>query len=386
MPQVHMPDDSLVQAAYTKALEEQARIARARAGGGGSSDVVWWKPLGPNGESKWDQVPVGYEATAIVWLCPPSGPGKMPYVEEASHFYRSREKPGGTGITCMAPEGQCFVCESRNSLFKTNLESDVQLAQSTGKRSRRAIYSLILLESYQDHFTPEGTMKPVVFRAPGGLHDDILSKLQTKGSMRIMDPQHGRPLVIKKRKTGKSNMDVEWSVDDLDPQPLDPAFYPVLSNLYDLDKFVKNPSAADQLEAIQSMGFPIPQGIHEAVQAEAANAAAQGQGGQQQYGQQQPPQQYGQQPAVYQPPPAPQVVQTGYQQPYNANPNPPTQSPYNAPVKDVGNPNYYGGQQPQGNPPQQNYQQPQNTQPYPQGNQSSDPALAALQGQLTGKY
>jgi hypothetical protein len=160
-------------------------------------------------------------------------------------------------------------------MFKTGREEDAKRAQDNGRVGRRALYQMILLEHAQSHLGVDGKMTPWIFRAPGGLHDDIVGKMRTKTVVRILDPVHGRPLVIRKKKTGPQTFDVEWSVDDLDPAPLDPWYYPVFQNLWDLTKFVKPPKLADQLTAIQAMGFPVPEQLPQLAQQEAQQEAQQ---------------------------------------------------------------------------------------------------------------
>lgn len=335
MPAIHMPDDALIQQAYARAQEEQARIARIRSGQGFGGDLHWFSPLGPQGETKWGaSVPIGYEASYVIWLLPAWAPGILPHVNDPSHFYRSAEKPQGTGITC-AGEGQCWVCAARNALFKTGSEVDAKKAQDAGKLSKRAIYQIILLEHYQSHFTPDGRMVPWLFRVPGGLHNDIVEKIKNKTAMKIMHPQHGRPLVVRKKKKGAQTFDIDWAIDDLDPRPLDQHFWPIFQNLYDLTKFVKKPTLTEQYEAIVAMNFPVPPQLPQLVQQEQAQLAAQqAQGGQPAMG---APAGYG----------APALPQNAGQPAYAPTPNAPSPSPYGAPIPPTGAP---AGMPPPGQP------------------------------------
>jgi hypothetical protein len=326
MPVIHMPDDALVQQAFARAAEEQARIARIRSGQGGGGDLHWFSPLGPAGEPKWGaNVPIGYEASYVIWLLPPWAAGMLNYVDDPSHFYRTQEKPQGTGITC-AGNG-CWVCAARNAMFKTGSEVDAKKAQDAGKLSKRAIYQILLLEHYQSHFTPDGRFVPWLFRAPGGLHTDIWEKIKTRTLARIVHPQYGRPLILKKKKKGSNNFDIDWSIDDLDPRPLDQYFYPAFQNLYDLTKFVKQPTLGEQYQAIIAMGFPVPQQLPALVQQEQAQLAAQGQqGGLPQ-----------QQPMLL--PQGQQQMQVPQQQPaYSPAPNAPAQNPYGGYPTTMGQP------------------------------------------------
>jgi hypothetical protein len=292
-------------------------------------------------------------------------------------------------------------------MFKTGREEDAKRARDNGKASRRALYQILLLEHPQSHMTPEGKMTPWVFRAPGGLHDDIVAKLRTKTPLRVMDPQHGRPLILRKKKTGTQTFDVEWSVDDLDPSPLDPWYYPALQNLFDLTKFVKQPTLQDQYDAIAAMGFPVPQELPALVAAEQAQAqmVASGQPGQPMQGQ---PMQPGQ-PAYAPGPNAPHAnpyPQPGMPSPQGypaANPGAPggppaPGAPGAAPYPPQGQPQPGYPGQPQYAPQPQpgGYQVPgampagtMPAQPAPGGYGAPaapvDPRLAALQGQMKGQ-
>lgn len=311
LPQIHMPTDDAIAAAYAKAQEDQARVARARAGQFGDRTARFFKPLGPNREEKWDAVPVGYEARYLIWLCGGWAPGAPFYVEDPSHFFFSQAKPQGDSVGC--GRDHCFVCAARSSLFRSGSEADAQLAKSKGRVQMRALYQFLLIEHPQSHVGADGKMTPWLFRAPSTLHNDIVAKIKEKTATRIFHPEHGRPLILKKRKTGVEKTKIEWSIDDLDPQPLHPWFYPALSNLWDLSKFAKPPTLREQFEAIQKLGFPMP---HELPLLAQQEAAAQQQGQQPGYGQQQV-QQYGQ--------------QHGYQPSYSPHASPPGPSPYGQP-------------------------------------------------------
>ena len=269
-PTAYLPSDADIVAAYQKSQEQQARAARAREGGGG--DRHWFRPLGPQGQEKWDaSVPVGYEARYVVWLCPHWSRPAMPHVDDENHFYRSAEKPGGTSVGCLGD--RCWVCAARSLAFKSGNPDDAKRANTYGRRQRRALYQILLLDYYHSHFLEDGRMVPFLFRAPGGLHDDIVSILRERPAAAVLDPVQGRPLIIKRKKKGKERMDISWNVQAGDPSPLPEYFYPALQNLYDLDAIVKKPTAAEQYQAILAMGFPVPPGL-----ADACAAEAQGQG------------------------------------------------------------------------------------------------------------
>lgn len=356
LPQLHLPDQALVDNAYAAAQEAAARAAAARAGGGGKAP--FFQPLGPNGETKWAQqtVPVGYSASYLMWVMPSDKPGQMPYVIDQSHFCRTADNPGGKSLGHV--DGNCHFCTSRDMLFKTGSEEDAKRAKNNGRLGRKALYQIALLEHPQSHMREDGTMTPWIFRAPGGIHDDIVDKMRTLTPMRLLDPQHGRPIIVTKKKTGPSAMDVEWKVDTFpDAQPLDPFFYPLFQKLHDLDKFVKKPSLKEQMETIMGAGFPMPPELPGLVQQEQAQVqAAAAAGGAA----------YGNQPA------------------YAAGHNPPHANPYGAPPQAAVPPPAaapYGAAPPAAAPP---YMQQPAAYPTATPAYGVDPNLAALQNQMKG--
>lgn len=259
LPTIFLPDEQLIAEAQQRAVEEQQRIARARSGG---KKFLKLK-TGPNGlvgEEKWDNAPVGTEARLIAWLCPPWAPGVMPMLERHSHFWKSQRQPKGDSVPCIGAENGCLVCIARNLLYKMGDEASVARANNNGRSRRSALMQLITLEDLQSHFDPTtGKMEAHPFEGPGQVYDDILGKIKTRGIARIVDPGQGRPLILIKKKTGPTQMDVEWRVDDLDPQPLPQAYWPILHNLTDLTKFIEKPNIPEVIRCIQEMQFPMSQ-------------------------------------------------------------------------------------------------------------------------------
>ena len=339
MPGVYVPDEALVQQAYAQARSEAERIARGRATGDwGGSNMKFFNLLGPQGQKDFRQVPIGYEARAVVWICPSPMPApgeqpRMPYEEEASHFWKPQRKPQGDSIPCLGDN--CPVCAARSTLFKSADPNAIEHARKNGKAQKRALYQILHLENPQGHVTSEGQMKPMVFRAPSTVHHAILEKFNVRGIARCIDPTHGRPFLLRKRKTGASEMDVEWLLDDMDPQPLPQHFWPALQSMHDLRSITKPATAEAYAQAITEMRFPFT--------AEVNGMLSQLHAQQQAQAAQQP-----QQPQSYSPAP-----------------NPPTPSPYQQP------PQQQGYQQPpqqfQNQPPQQGYQQQLPQQGYQQG-------------------
>ena len=348
LPQVYLPDEAVIAAAQQKAVAEAERAAKARAGQFGGSGWKFFRPEGPNG-TKFAQAPIGYAATYRVWILPSPRPGEMPYIEDESIFYKSQQSPQGKSIGASP-----IIAESRKVYFRSGDETKVQWAQDRGRARKQYIYQIALLDHYQSHFNEEGQMVPYVFRANATVHKAITDLLAQNGAARIIDPMHGRALILSKKKTGASNMDVEWTCSpDLEQQPMPQQFWPLLTNLQDTRKLLKNSSAQDIYTALVEMQLPITAEIQSMLVAQQAQE------------QQQQAAAAVQQPAAAAPP-------NGMS--YTPGHAPPAPSPYPpAPA------NPYQ----QAAPPQQAYQ-PQATAPVAPQQQYVDPGLAAFQQQVKG--
>lgn len=307
-PQYFIADDALVEQAYAKAKEEQERIARARSGQGNFTDgaMKFFKPWGPNGETKWDQqsVPIGFEARYDIWICPASKPGVLPLVDEETHFWKSQRAPQGSSVACM--QEQCLICAARQILFKSGDENAVKHAKDYGRIQKKGLMQILLLEHPQSHMANDGKMYPWVYRASGQIKEAIFRKFHDRGGIvKCIDPQYGRPFRLTKRKRGPNAMDVEWSIDDLEPSPMPQHFYPALYNLFDLTTLLSKPTAQEVMQAITEMRLPFTPEMQQRLQMMGSQEQAA-------LGQQQ---QHGQLPAQG-------------QSSFNPNPNPPAQSPY----------------------------------------------------------
>jgi len=347
IPAYYIPDEQQVLAGYAAARE-----AVSKAGGGGRAQFV--KFMGPRGETKWgNSVQIGFVSNLPVYILPapqpkPGHPPSGIYIETNNHFWKSAAHPQGMQISCAGP-GKCLICAARE-LGLAHPDPQIQKrAKEFGRVRTQYFYQVVLLQFPQAHLGQDGQMHPQILGAGKKMHTAIGDLIQNRGLPRIVDPVNGRPIMLKKVKTGPEERDVEYGALDLEPQPLPPMFYPCLRNLYDLADFVKVSTHEDMMKAVMEMGIPMP-GQAQAPSA-AFNPAPQAPWGDPNAYQQQAPYQQPQgqfqgfqpQPAAYQPmgpPPVPGQAQV-YQPPGD---------PYQFPPVDASG-GFQGGIPPQPPPP-----------------------------------
>lgn len=254
LPTIHTPDE-----AYTAAEYERIRAEAARWGTGGGG-LPFLKFPGPQGQLKWDaSVPINYESRLMVYICPPWAPGRTIFKQVKSHFWKSAANPQGTSIGCPGPE-RCLICQAKDAAMAHPDPSVVERAKQFGRVRKQYLYNVINLEDLNGHYDQEsGTWRPYILGAGAKLHGAIGDLVQERGgAMAIVDPQRGRPVRLKRRKTGHQQMDVEYGAVDLDPSPLPQQFYPILHNLHDLDRQERTPTHEDMVKAVTEMGLPLP--------------------------------------------------------------------------------------------------------------------------------
>jgi len=322
LPQYFTPDSQQMVDAY-----QQHRLTMSRG-----SNINFVKFLGPNGEDKWDSVPVNYTSMLRLYLLPPWAQGKHIFATAKSHFWKSTAKPQGASITCPGPD-RCLTCKARIQGLESPDENQQKKAREFGRVSTNNLYQVALLDNMGVHFEG-GLAKPYVLRAGSRLHAAIGNLIEDK-SISIFDPMNGRPLRIKKTKVGPNRVDIEYACTDEDPSPLPQVLWPLLQNLIDLDAINKMPTDEEMMAAVQDMGLLLPQ---------AGN----------------PYQMQPQQPMMQQP--MPNMVQPGYA----PNPNPPPMNP--PPVNSAPNAGNYApqpSQELQVQPQAQPMQPPVKPQPLP---------------------
>ena len=251
-PPCYLPDDKA-----TAELYRQHAVESASMGPGGGAQYVKWP--GPGG-APWDaNVRAPFESTVTVRIAPAFGPTHNFFVASTTHFWKSNRKPRGASMNCPGP-ATCLICQAREAAMAAS--GGDPAAQTRIKDMARPrhqyLYNVILVENYQGHFGKDGVMRPFILSAGAGLHRAIGDIIEGRGgASQVIPYQMGRPLKIKRKKTGPYPMDIDYSVLDMDPIPLDQAFWPALSNLWDLTELTKAPDQATMLAAVQDLGLSV---------------------------------------------------------------------------------------------------------------------------------
>lgn len=393
LPQYHLPDDQAVLQAY-----QQHREAVANFGSGDGSGPQYVKFLDPQGGTNWSIAQPGWESSLYVYFLPPWGPGKNIFRTVKSHFWKSYANPRGTSIGCPGPE-TCLICQAREAAASSMDPAVQKRAKDFGRTRTQHLYNVVILDNPNGHFGKDGLMKPFILGAGMNLHKAIGDIIEDKhGAINVVDPMRGRPIRLKKTKTGPAMMDVAYAAIAQDPAPLPPQFYPALQNVWDLDKQDRMPQHEDMVKAVQEMGLPLPLGMNQPA------------GGYQQAPAPANPNPYqgavgGPQAPVYMPPPAdpyefppqdaysqpaPQPpVQQSWAPPSMATPPPVSSTPQGAPQAPPAAPAIPTQSPPWGSPPQAVSGGPQGQIPpapaVTQPNLSAQPVRQPIQAQAQGR-
>lgn len=346
MPQFYEADE----AATAAALQQST----ANSGRQGGPFPNYLRVPGPRGEQSWKDVHTGYEGAIIIRVCPPWAAGKPVFVETKTHFYKSSQNPKGKVIGFTGEDG-LFMAAIRMASESPDPRLQ-QLATNYGRVRTQYIWNALDLSNPASHYGDDGIMRPYILPAGAQLQNDLKRVIEARGGINaVIHPHGGRPLRLIKKKTGPEERNVEYSVIDLNPAPLDGYFYPALQNLWDLEAQIKTPTHEEVVSAIQELGLPMPATGQSFAQVPASYQAG---------------------PQAPYPNPYPQPGQPPAQQPGYGAPPPPQQPSYGAPPQQPA----YGAppQQPSyGAPPQQpgygappqapgGYQQPGGYPPPPQ--------------------
>lgn len=253
LPVYHLPDESAVAEAY-RAHKEQTR--EYGSGEVGPQYVKW---PGPTGQTRWDaSVPHNFEASVYVYILPPWAPGKGIFLSVRSHFWKSQTSPGGTSIGCPGSD-QCLICQAKDAAMHHPDPQIVEKAKNFGRVRIQYLYNVVNLTDLAAHQGKDGVMRPHILGAGSWMHKQLGDIVEDKkGAINIVDPMRGRAIRLKKRKTGREMVDVEYAAIAQDAAPLDPGFYPCLQNIWDLEKLVRTPDVASMSRAVQDMGLPSP--------------------------------------------------------------------------------------------------------------------------------
>ncbi len=245
-PTYYMPDDQATQDAY----------ARVPAGFGTGPQFV--RVLGPRGETDWSSVPVGYKGHEYIRLLPLKQQGQPLFVESKTQFYKSRKYPKGKMLG-FAGEDSLFM-RAIGEAARSNDPRLQKIATEFGRVKSQYLYNVVMLGRPESHLQQDNSMRPFILAAGRQLHRDIGQLAEHRGGIsRMVDIHNGHPLKLIKTKHGPELMNVEYTIIDDAPQPLDPYFYPCISNAWDLQAQVKPATEEEMLEAIRELNLPMPQ-------------------------------------------------------------------------------------------------------------------------------
>jgi hypothetical protein len=259
LPTLHLPTPELVAAAIQAAEQERQRF---QGGGGGD---FWDGPVGPMGQNgpDWSIAPKDFSSFAHIYLCPAIAPGRQPFTQDSSHFWKSQRSPKGD--TCGCPDEACPIDEARNSLFRSGNPLDVERAKN-GKSRQAALWNILVLDDPYLHLDQQtGKMAPLIWRMPGIVHSTLVKDIfgardnnqrSVYPMSECLDPNNCRPFRVVKEKTGPLDMNIKWSIHPLDRQPLPQHFWPALYNLHDTGARTRTLIKETARLVITELGFP----------------------------------------------------------------------------------------------------------------------------------
>lgn len=269
-PQVVGVDASVMEQAIADAAAALARANAARSGTGGSLNDRVLKFLGPNGESDWKNLDIGFERRLRIRILPSNPPGQMPFSEEKRH----KIWDGGrtTYCACNGDEA-CFIHAAQDALYKAG---NKDLAKRV-TFDRQFLMQGILVEDYASHQTADGKLTPWIVRMRPTLKEEVFERIKKRTVFGVTSAEEAHDITLVRKKTGRDVMDIKYTADDEDLTRLHHAYYPIYENLFDFSKIIKPSTYQQQLEFIQKAGWPVPPTLAQYAQAEAQqqNAAPQ---------------------------------------------------------------------------------------------------------------
>ena len=320
-------------------VDEQAVAqaqAEAEARSGGGDGTIFFKFPPPQGFSSWKSAPANTSVTINTWFCQPAPGQRRWFHSYKKHKYNYHE--GGSrkfsSIECIG-DG-CLFCQAIELAKQyPNLADSVE--NWGGPPSSMWLFNVLMLDYPQQHLKADGvTMEPMILDVGPQLANQILAMVSPAGlgnTGSLVDPYHGRPARLTRKKTGDKDFDVDYSATYApNPSPLPQIFYGAMHHLHDLSRVRKTPSAADYQKAIMRLGWPMPQGASQAPAAPPPQQAPYNPAPQPPYPNpyelQQPPppqqqQPYPQQPYQQPPPATPQQAAPPPVPPYQTAPSPP---------------------------------------------------------------
>lgn len=247
-----------------QAIQEAYQQSQQSSGGFDGPMPTYFRWLGPQRETTWKAVYVGFERVNEVWICQPStGQSEISFTLSRHHIvYYEGGQEKHDNIDCWDP-ATCGIC-----LSSAIAAQDPQLANSVKRAEARPqnYYQLLDLANPQIHYLDgkgvmrqDQLMRPLILACTKTLHNKIGACVSTLGMVtKLVDPYSGRPLLISRKKTGPENRDVEYGAQYApDQQALPEVFWPALQNLWDLREIRKKPTQEDWTQACVRLGWPV---------------------------------------------------------------------------------------------------------------------------------
>ena len=254
--------------AYAEQQAKVKRDAEKRAGDSGGPKIDFYEIPKPTGQE-------GSETVTIIRVLPHHSRdltkpfyrivykhAEKIFNEETQQFewviFQCRET---IGERCIGTEAKIRLFQRSNEVNeekKPKRESDSpirQHAKSIGAR-KVGLFQVIVVSDAGRHFDREAnTLKPSVLRdLPTGLTNELL-KLEAERGM-LAHPTRGFLVKIICKKTGPNKNNIDYSVIGGDREAMDPSWYPIFDNLYDLDLLVKVPATDAAELGILRRAFP----------------------------------------------------------------------------------------------------------------------------------
>lgn len=248
MPQWHEANDEATRQAFATAAQNSNFGPQPQ----------FLKIPGPRGQQTWDHTVLqGFSASCVLRFLPPWADRKPVFVESKTIFYKSHKYP----------RGRVLGYQGDDSLYMQAIQRAAnsgdarlqQVATDYGRVRTQYLYNVADLTHPDSHTGEDGVMRPYILSVGRQLQGDIGKLVEARGGInRIVNPVSGRPIRYTKTKTGPEPMNVAYGVIDLEPAELHPYFRPILSNLWDLEAQIPNPTQDDVLEAMRELGLPDP--------------------------------------------------------------------------------------------------------------------------------
>ena len=247
-----------------EAIKQAYAQSQSQGGGFDGPLAVYYKWLGPNGETNWKTVHVGFQRVSEVWVCqPPQGQHEISFSLKRHHimWYEAGQQKHDN-IDCWDP-ATCGICLSAPLAAQNpNLAKSVKAAEARWQH----YYQILDLQNLMIHYVDnkgnmrgDNMMRPLILACSKTMHDAIGAGVNALGMVtKLVDPYAGRPMLISRKKTGNEMRDVEYNAQYApDAQPLPQEFYGALQNLWDLKTFRKKPTQEDWTQACVRLGWPV---------------------------------------------------------------------------------------------------------------------------------